>query len=155
FGAGQRYRRDALLRAGLRPGMTVLDVGIGTGLLAREIVPVIGPAGRLTGLDPSWNMMAAARRRLGHRLVRGVGEALPFGDAEFDFVTMGYALRHVDDLDNTFDEYRRVLKDGGRLLLLEITRPASSAGLILARAYFGGVVPLVTRLATGSANAAE
>ena len=68
---------------------------------------------------------------------------------------MGYALRHVPDLDQTFEEYRRVLKPGGRLLLLEITRPASTLGLALARVYFGTIVPLVTRIGTGSANAAE
>ena len=76
-------------------------------------------------------------------------------DGSVDFVTMGYALRHVSDLDQTFDEYRRVLKPGGRLLLLEITRPASALGLALARIYFGSVVPLVTRIGTGSANVAE
>ena len=155
FGSGQRYRREALDRAGLRPGMQVLDVGTGTGLLAREIVHVIGSSGGVVGLDPSWNMMTAGRRVLNLRFVQGLGERLPFPDAHFDFLTMGYALRHVPDLDQTFEGYRRVLKPGGRLLLLEITRPASTLGLGLARIYFGVVVPLVTRIGTGSANAAE
>jgi demethylmenaquinone methyltransferase/2-methoxy-6-polyprenyl-1,4-benzoquinol methylase len=155
FGSGQRYRREALDRAGLRPGMRVLDVGTGTGLLAREIVRVLGPAGRIVGLDPSLNMMAAGRRQLRIALVQGLGERLPFPDSCFDFVTMGYALRHVSDLDQAFDEYRRVLKPGGRLVLLELTRPASMLGLTLARIYFGTIVPLVTRIGTGSANAAE
>ena len=52
FGSGQRYRREALERAGLRPGMRVLDVGTGTGLLAREIAHVLGSSGRVVGLDP-------------------------------------------------------------------------------------------------------
>jgi demethylmenaquinone methyltransferase / 2-methoxy-6-polyprenyl-1,4-benzoquinol methylase len=155
FGSGQGYRREALHRAGLRQGMHVLDVGTGTGLLAREIVHLLGSSGRVVGLDPSWNMMAAGRRELNLRFVQGLGERLPFPDAPFDFVTMGYALRHVPDLDQTFEEYRRVLKPGGRLLLLEIARPASTLGLALARIYFGMVVPLVTRIGTGSANAAE
>jgi demethylmenaquinone methyltransferase/2-methoxy-6-polyprenyl-1,4-benzoquinol methylase len=155
FGSGQSYRRDALQRAGLRPGMHVLDVGTGTGLLAREIVHLLGPSGRVVGLDPSWNMMAAGRRALNLRFVQGLGERLPFPDSRFDFLTMGYALRHVPDLDQAFDEYRRVLKPGGRLLLLEITRPASTLGLALARIYFGTVIPIATRIGTGSANAAE
>ena len=155
FGSGQRYRRDALDRAGLRPGMQVLDVGTGTGLLAREIVHTLGSSDRVVGLDPSWQMMATGRRQLSIRFVQGVGERLPFPDSHFDFVTMGYALRHVPDLDQTFEEYHRVLKPGGRLLLLEITRPAAMIGRALAHIYFGTVVPLVTRIATGSTNAAE
>jgi demethylmenaquinone methyltransferase/2-methoxy-6-polyprenyl-1,4-benzoquinol methylase len=155
FGSGQRYRREALIRAGLRPGMTVLDVGTGTGLLAREIAHVLGPSGRVIGLDPSSKMMAAGRARTNIEFVQGVGECLPFPDNHFDFVTMGYALRHVSDLDRTFEEYRRVLKEGGGLLLLEITRPVSTIGRVAARLYFGILVPLATRIGTGSANAAE
>jgi demethylmenaquinone methyltransferase / 2-methoxy-6-polyprenyl-1,4-benzoquinol methylase len=155
FGSGQRYRREALGRAGLRPGMCVLDVGTGTGLLAREIVHVLGPSGGVIGLDPSAKMMAAGRGRTNVRLVQGVGERLPFPDAHFDFVTMGYALRHVADLDQTFEEYFRVLRPHGSLLLLEITRPGSTLGLTLARFYFGTIVPLATRIGTGSATAAE
>jgi demethylmenaquinone methyltransferase/2-methoxy-6-polyprenyl-1,4-benzoquinol methylase len=155
FGFGQSYRREALDRAGLRPGMHVLDVGTGTGLLAREIVHLLGSPAHVVGLDPSRQMMAAGRRELNIRFVQGLGECLPFPDAHFDVVTMGYALRHVPDLDQTFEEYRRVLKPGGRLLLLEITRPASAVGFALARVYFGIVVPVATRIGTGSANAAE
>jgi demethylmenaquinone methyltransferase/2-methoxy-6-polyprenyl-1,4-benzoquinol methylase len=155
FGSGQGYRREALDRAGLRPGMHVLDVGTGTGLLAREIVHLLGSSDGVVGLDPSWKMMAAGRRELNLRFVQGLGERLPFPDAHFDFVTMGYALRHLPDLDDTFEEYRRVLKPSGRLLLLEITRPASTLGLALARIYFGTIVPLVTRIGTGSAPAAQ
>jgi len=156
FGSGQRYRRQALDRAGLRPGARVLDVGTGTGLLAREIVHLLGPSGYIVGLDPSWNMMAAGRRRrLNIPFVQAVGESLPFPDGSFDAVTMGYALRHVPDLDRTFEEYRRVLKTGGQLLLLEITRPTSALGLKLARIYFGTIVPLVARVGTRSASTAQ
>jgi demethylmenaquinone methyltransferase / 2-methoxy-6-polyprenyl-1,4-benzoquinol methylase len=155
FGSGQRYRREALLRAGLKPGMNVLDVGTGTGLLAREIVHLLGASGRVVGLDPATRMMAAGRDRTHIDFVQGVGERLPFTDNQFDFVTMGYALRHVPDLDQAFEEYCRVLKPGGGLLLLEITRPLSSIGRVAARLYFGTIVPLATRIGTGSATTAE
>jgi len=155
LGSGQRYRREALERGGLRPGMHVLDVGTGTGLLAREIAHALGSAGLVVGLDPSWQMMHAGRRQAIIPFVQGVGERLPFPDTHFDFVTMGYALRHVPDLDQTFEEYHRVLKPGGRVLLLEITRPVSRFGLALARIYFGSIVPLVTRVGTRSQPAAE
>jgi demethylmenaquinone methyltransferase/2-methoxy-6-polyprenyl-1,4-benzoquinol methylase len=155
LGSGQRYRREALDRARLKPGTRVLDVGTGTGLLAREIVHRLGPSSYIVGLDPSWNMMAVGRVRSSIALVQGLGECLPFPNGSFDAVTMGYALRHVPDLDQTFEEYRRVLKPGGQLLLLEITRPASAPGLALARLYFGTIVPLVARIGTRSASAAE
>jgi len=154
FGSGQRYRRRALAQAGVQRGHRVLDVGTGTGLLAREIAHAIESTGRLVGVDPSVSMMCAGRRRLTMPLVRGVGESLRFRDAAFDFVTMGYALRHVPDLGTAFAEYRRVLKPGGGVVLLEITKPASAVGAAIVRGYFGAIVPLLARLTTGSADAA-
>src|SRR5690606_8600251 len=97
FGSGSWYRRDALRRAGIGRGSAVLDVGCGTGLLAREAAKLIGPTGRLVGVDPSPGMMAQANLPQ-CRLVEGIAESLPVEDASFDFVTMGYALRHVGDL---------------------------------------------------------
>jgi demethylmenaquinone methyltransferase/2-methoxy-6-polyprenyl-1,4-benzoquinol methylase len=155
FGSGQAYRRAALKRAGLRPTMTVLDVGVGTGLLAREAAQLLGPSGRVIGVDPSFEMMTAGRHRNPARLVQGFGERLPFVEGQFDFVTMGYALRHVDDLDQTFSEYRRVLKTGGRVLLLEITEPKSIVGSAIARGYFGKIVPWLTRIGTMSGDASQ
>ncbi len=111
---------------GLHTGMTVLDVGTGTGLLAREAAAVVGSSGRVTGIDPSFQMMTAGRTRETVRFVQGLGERLPFANSRFDFVTMGYALRHVSDLDLLFAEYARVLRPNGRVLLLEITKPASA-----------------------------
>ncbi len=135
--------------------MPLLDVATGTGQVAREAANLIGSSGRLFGVDPSSAMMRAGRDRVNIPLVQGVAERLPFCSSSFDFVLMGYALRHVGDLDQTFREYLRVLKPGGRLLLMEITRPASAVGLALMRTYFGSVVPLVARFGTGSRDAAR
>lgn len=127
LGSGPWYRRQALARAGLAPGMQALDVATGTGLVAREALRLVGPSGRITGVDPSEGMLESARR-LGIAAVTGYAESLPFPDASFDFVSMGYALRHVGDLRAALAEFRRVLKPGGRLCILEISRPRSRAG---------------------------
>src|SRR5687768_18543246 len=99
--------------------MRVLDIATGTGLVAREALALIGPQGKLVGLDPSAGMLAEAMQ-LDIPLVRAIGEKLPFGDSQFDFVSMGFALRHVADLEGLFSETRRVLKPGGAACILEI-----------------------------------
>ncbi len=146
FGSGPWYRRDALRRAGVGRGSAVLDVGCGTGLLAREALRLIGPTGRLVGVDPSPGMIAQAQLP-GCSLVEGIAESLPVEDASFDFVTMGYALRHIGDLQQAFREFHRVLRPGGTVLVLEITRPRNRAAAAALKAYMRGVVPLVARAA--------
>jgi demethylmenaquinone methyltransferase / 2-methoxy-6-polyprenyl-1,4-benzoquinol methylase len=141
FGSGSRYRRQALRRAGLRPGMRVLDVAIGTGLVAREAIRLTGHRDRIVGLDVSENMLALARRSIGVAVVQARGEALPFASASMDFVSMGYALRHVSDLALAFHEVHRVLRPGGIVLLLEIGRPDGRAAHGVARLYLGRIVP--------------
>lgn len=153
LGTGQSYRRDALDRHGLAAGQRVLDVATGTGLVARCAREIVGAGGCVVGLDPSRGMLEESRRGTGAALVQSVGEVLPFGDAAFDFLTMGYALRHVPDLERAFGEYRRVLQPGGRVLILEISRPESRLARRLACLYFGRLVPVATRLGTGSADA--
>ena len=155
FGTGGWYRRSALRRHGLVPSMRVLDVATGTGLVARAAADILRGDGTIIGLDPSRGMLAESQR-LGHAtLVQGIGEALPFADRTFDFLTMGYALRHVPDLEMAFREYRRVLKPGGRILILEISRPESTVGRGLASLYFGRLVPLAAKIGTGSAGARD
>jgi demethylmenaquinone methyltransferase/2-methoxy-6-polyprenyl-1,4-benzoquinol methylase len=134
FGSGARHRRIALAHAGLKRGMHVLDIAIGTGLVAREAQALVGPEGRVVGLDPSAGMLAQAGR-LQIPLIRALGA--------FDFVSMGYALRHVADLGALFSEMRRVLKPGGIACVLEITRPRSGFVSVPLRVFMTGVVPVV------------
>jgi demethylmenaquinone methyltransferase/2-methoxy-6-polyprenyl-1,4-benzoquinol methylase len=148
LGTGSWYRRRALERSGLAAGVRVLDVAIGTGLVAREAVSVVGSQGLVIGLDPSAGMLLQARRALAAPVVRGTGESLPFADASFDFLSLGYALRHLADLRAAFGEFRRVLRPGGTVCLLEITPPRSGLRHLLLRLYVRGVIPLLTLLAT-------
>ena len=147
LGMGQRYRREALERAGLRPGMAVLDVASGTGLTASEALAISGASGRVVGVDPSGGMLREARH-VGHCTVQGVGEALPFADGTFDLLCLGYALRHLADLIVAFRGFRRVLRPGGLVILLEITEPRSPVAAWLAKQYFQQVVPLLTAWGT-------
>lgn len=145
LGSGSWYRRQALLRAGLAPGMCMLDVAVGTGLVAREALDVVGARGCVIGVDPSAGMLAQSEAR-GLTLARGRAEALPFAPQSFDFLCLGYALRHVAELGAVFGEFRRVLRPGGRLLLLEITRPAGRFAAAALKAYLRGVVPALARV---------
>lgn len=145
LGCGSRYRREALERAGLAPGMRVLDVAVGTGLVAREAVRLTGDPSRVIGVDPSEGMLRETRRALAIRAARGMAEHLPFADDRFDFLSMGFALRHVADLDVVFREYLRVLRPGGTACIMEITRPQGRAARLLLRAYMRGLIPFLSR----------
>jgi demethylmenaquinone methyltransferase/2-methoxy-6-polyprenyl-1,4-benzoquinol methylase len=154
FGTGRWYRRQALQRAGLQATQRVLDVATGTGLVAREAVALTGDPRLVTGLDPSAGMLLHARRQLGVPAVMGAGERLPLRDASFDFLSMGYALRHLADLTATFRSFARVIKPGGTVLVLELTKPGSRLHLAFLRFYLKWLVPVLTRLTTHNRDAA-
>lgn len=155
FGSGPWYRGQALQRAGLKAGMRVADIGVGTGLVACEAVRLVGDPSLVTGVDPSPGMLANARVPAGVNLLEGRAEAIPLPDASVDFLSMGYALRHISDLSGAFREFHRVLKPGGRLCLLEITAPESRLGRGLLRAYMRGVVPVLARLSGSGAETSK
>jgi demethylmenaquinone methyltransferase/2-methoxy-6-polyprenyl-1,4-benzoquinol methylase len=155
FGSGAWYRRRALGTAGLLPGARALDIATGTGLVARAAARAVGPAGRVVGLDPSRGMLGQQRVLPNLSLVQAPGEGLPFARGAFDFVSLGYGLRHIADLNALFGECARVLKPGGRLLVLEFGRPRSEMGAWLGRLYLKGLVPAISRLTTGSRGAEQ
>ncbi len=152
LGSGSWYRRQALLRAGLSPGMRVLDIAAGTGLVAREEITIVGSPKLIIGVDPSIGMLSRAVSSLGIPALLGVGEQLPIRDEAVDFLSMGYALRHLSSLSAAFAEYHRVLKPGGRLCILEITRHRRRAIRFFMRSYMRWVVPFLTRLTASSAE---
>lgn len=152
---GLLYRRLALRRAGLRPGMKVLDVAMGTAAVGRGAAKIVGPEGLVVGVDPSQGMLAEAAKVFKGPRVRGYGQALPIKSGHFDFVTMGIALRHVSDLRAAFSEYFRVLKPGGRVWILEGHVPKSALGMRVTRFVWAKLIPGMTLVATGSREAKE
>lgn len=149
FGSGGWYRRRMLARVGLRPGMTVLDVAIGTGLVARQAIALTNDPQAVIGLDVSAGMLAEVGRQLPMPLIQGLMEQLPVADACCDLVSMGYALRHVADLNATFREFQRALRPGGVLLILEIARPSTPFKQAVLKLYLGRLIPWLSRLTTG------
>ena len=153
LGSGQWYRRRTLQVVGLRPGMKLLDVATGTGLVARSAMRILREPRAVVGLDPSAGMLREARKALSGPLVQGRMETLPFRAERFDVLTIGYALRHAADLEVSFHECLRVLKPGGRLLILEISRAPSAGRQGVLRFYFTQVLPLIMRLSTRNRHA--
>ena len=146
-GLDRRWRR---LTAGavVSPGDAVLDACCGTGDLA---IAARAAGGDVTGLDFSERMLERARRKAPDvRWVAGDILALPFGDASFDVATVGFGVRNVEDLGACLRELARVLRPGGRLGCLEITRPRGLLRLFF-RLWFDGLVPLAGRLLPGGA----
>ena len=152
LGSGAWYRREVLRRNGLHAGMSLLDVAAGTGLVTVAGHELVGPSGRVIALDPSPGMLAELRKKVAVETIEAYAESIPLPDDHVDFVSMGYALRHVGDLDRAFSEYLRVLRPGGRVCIMEISRPASRPGRALLRFHIGVVVPLLARLTRSQAE---
>jgi demethylmenaquinone methyltransferase / 2-methoxy-6-polyprenyl-1,4-benzoquinol methylase len=144
-GLDRRWRRITA-EAVVRPGDITLDGCCGTGDLA---IACARAGARVTGLDFSERMLERARRKAPElEWISGDLLSLPFEDATFDAATVGFGVRNVDDLERGLRELRRVLRAGGRLGILEITRPR---GLLAPfyRFWFDGVVPLLGKLLPG------
>jgi demethylmenaquinone methyltransferase/2-methoxy-6-polyprenyl-1,4-benzoquinol methylase len=153
FGTGEWYRGRVLRDSGLVAGARHLDVATGTGLVLRSAHEICGPTGRAIGLDPSAGMLKECRTSCPAPLIQGYGERLPFADSSFDMISMGYALRHVADLRQLFAEFRRVLKPGGRVVILELTQPRSRMARGMNRIYLQSIVPRIASLARGGKSA--
>jgi len=156
-GLHHQWRQRAVDRAEVEPGSDALDVCCGTGDLALELRRRIGPDGRVVGCDFSEPMLELARRKsgeLGLPVEFGWADALelPYGDASFDAVTIGFGARNLADLPRGLAEMGRVLRPGGRLVILEITRPQREPLASFYSIWFDRVVPMIGSIA-GDADA--
>jgi demethylmenaquinone methyltransferase/2-methoxy-6-polyprenyl-1,4-benzoquinol methylase len=145
MGLDRRWRRLAA-RSVVQPGDRLLDSCCGTGELALECARV---GGRVTGLDFSEAMLDRARRKApGLEWVDGDAMAMPFDDGTFDAATVGFGIRNVEDLEGGLRELARVLRPGGRLAVLEVTRPRGPLRPFF-RLWFDVLVPIVGRVLPG------
>lgn len=146
-GLDQRWRRKTI-RAVVKPGDRVLDAACGTGDLA---IIAARQGATVTGLDFSEQMLVRARRKAPElEWLQGDLLALPFADDSFDAATIGFGIRNVADLQGGIDELRRVLKPGGRLAILEITRPHGPLRVFYSL-WFDRIVPLLGKVLPGGA----
>lgn len=147
LGLHRLWKRQAMKLLALRPGERVLDVATGTGDLAFVEAAAVGPAGRVVGVDSCAPMLEVARGRQHGTVDFQEGDAmdLRFPDASFDVVTIGFGLRNVADRVQALREFRRVLRPGGRLMVLDFSRPTSKALAGLHDLLYFGVMPVAGR----------
>jgi demethylmenaquinone methyltransferase/2-methoxy-6-polyprenyl-1,4-benzoquinol methylase len=159
-GLHHQWRRRAADLTGLRPGDRALDVATGTGDLALELVRRVAPGGTVIGADFSERMLELARDKserehLSGTMPAGVdlrfepanALALPYADGEFDAATVGFGARNFSDLDRGLAEMVRVVRPGGRVVVLEITTPTRPPLSTFLEVWFDRVVPALGRFA--------
>jgi demethylmenaquinone methyltransferase/2-methoxy-6-polyprenyl-1,4-benzoquinol methylase len=146
-GLHHRWRARAADLAAVGTGARALDVATGTGDLAIELARRVGPHGEVVGSDFSEEMLALARRKApGLRFEWGNALELPYPDDCFDAATVGFGARNFSDLDRGLREMARVVRPGGRVVVLEITTPRRPPLSTFYRVWFDRIVPLLGRL---------
>ena len=156
FGVHRLWKRDFVATSGVRAGEHVLDLAAGTGDIAALLAREVGPTGSVVATDINAAMLAVGRDRLTDRgLVANLrwslanAEALPFRDASFDRVTIAFGLRNVTDKERALREMHRVLKLGGRALVLEFSTLRAEALKPLYDLYSFEVLPRLGSLVAG------
>ncbi len=159
MGVHRLWKMFTLNQAGARPGMRVLDLAGGTGDLAMKFAGQVGSTGEVVLADINSSMLEEGRRRLIDKGIVGNvryaqvnAECLPFEDDSFDIITIAFGLRNVTDKDAALRSMRRVLKPGGKLLVLEFSRPISSTFNKIYDLYSFTALPLMGKLITGDAD---
>jgi demethylmenaquinone methyltransferase/2-methoxy-6-polyprenyl-1,4-benzoquinol methylase len=147
-GLHHRWRERAADLAGVREGGSALDVASGTGDLAIELARRVGPSGTVVGSDFSEPMLDVARRKSGAvRWEWANALELPYSDDEFDAATVGFGARNFSDLDRGLAEMARVVRPGGRVVVLEITVPRRPPLSTFFSIWFDRIVPALGKVA--------
>ncbi|MEJ7496208.1 demethylmenaquinone methyltransferase [Staphylococcus warneri] len=144
------WRKRVMKEMSVKKGSTALDVCCGTADWTIPLSKAVGPQGEVTGLDFSENMLEVGKEKTAHmdniHLVHGDAMNLPFDDASFDYVTIGFGLRNVPDYLGALKEMERVLKPGGMIVCLETSQPTLPVFKQVYRLYFKFVMPIFGKL---------
>lgn len=153
FGTDRAWRRRAIELARLAAGERAVDVGAGTGDLTFALARASAPGARVVAADLSRGMLDVAQRRGPLLAVIASAEALPFPDGSLDRVITGFTVRNVGDLPRALREFRRVLRPGGRAVILELSHPRGPLFPSLYRFYFDRVAPRIAVVLGGDPEA--
>ncbi len=153
-GTDRGWRRRAARATGLAPGGSALDVACGSGKLTAELNRIVAPKGRVVGLDFSPQMLEVARRdQPGIEFLEGDALALPFGDGSFDASTIAFGLRNLADPVRGLREMHRVVRPGGRSVVLEFVRPPRNLVGGAYRLYLRTLLPAIGGALSGQPTA--
>ena len=159
FGVHRLWKRYAIELSGVRKGQRVLDLAGGTGDLAGRFARMVGPEGEVVLADINASMLRRGRERMldqglagNLRFAQVNAECLPFPDNHFDLITIAFGLRNVTDKDAALASMYRVLKPGGRLLVLEFSKPVLPGLKPVYDLYSFSALPLMGKLITGDAD---
>jgi demethylmenaquinone methyltransferase/2-methoxy-6-polyprenyl-1,4-benzoquinol methylase len=155
-GLHDQWRERAVDVADIGPGSHVLDVATGTGDLAFELAKRVAPGGSVTGADFSEEMLSVARQKQPKSLAgidaevifeQGNALELKYDDDTFDAVTVGFGVRNFSDLAAGLTEMARVVRPGGKFVILEISQPTKAPLAQFYKAWFDGLVPFIGKFA--------
>lgn len=159
FGIHRLWKRYTIEMSGVRAGQRVLDLAGGTGDLTMKFSRIVGPTGQVVLADINASMLEVGRKRLVDEGIVGNveyaqvnAECLPFPDNHFDLITIAFGLRNVTDKDQALASMQRVLKPGGRLLVLEFSKPAVPGLSPLYDLYSFTMLPMMGKLIAGDSE---
>lgn len=153
FGSHVAWRNYTMRQMAIKPGQSAIDVACGTCDWTIALARAVGEKGRVVGLDFSQNMLDVGKYKVERagvgqvvELVNGDAMQLPYEDNTFDYATIGFALRNVPDIQTVLNEMRRVVKPGGKVISLEVSKPPFLPYRKLFYLYFYHILPLMAKL---------